>query len=94
MVSHSEQGNRAVGVTAVADGGHVSIPHDRNGSQRLARGVWMRNGVALPGRRGKLGAQRQVLLDLLILGLVEVELRVLQVAMYLQQNQIIPKISF
>lgn len=94
MVSHSEQSNRAVGVAAVADGGHVSIPHDRDGSQRLARGVWMRNGVALPGGRRKLWAQRQVLLDLLILGLVEVELRVLQVAVYLQQNQNHPQNEF
>lgn len=92
MIGHSEQGNGAVGVTAVADRGHVSVPHDRHGGQ-LARGVWMRNGVALPGRRGQLGAQCQVLLDLLILGLVEVELGVLQVAVYLQQTQIIHMFS-
>ncbi len=86
MIGHSEQGNGAVGVAAVADRGHVSIPHNRHGGQGLARCVWMLNGVALPGRRGQLGAQRQVLLDLLILGLVEVELGVLQVAVYLQQK--------
>lgn len=91
MIGHSEKGNRAVGIAAVADRGHVSVPHDWHGGQRLARGVRMRNGVALPGRRGQLGAQCQVLLDLLILGLVEVELGVLQVAMYLQQKQIIRK---
>lgn len=85
VIGHGEQGNRAVGVAAVADGGHVSIPHDRHGGQRLAGGMRMRHGVALPGRRGQLGAQRQVLLDLLILALVEVELGVLQVALYLQQ---------
>lgn len=94
VTGHSEQGNGAVGVAAVADRGHVSIPHDRHGGQRLARGVWMLNGVALPGRRGQLGAQRQVLLDLLILGLVEVELGVLQVAVYLQQKQIIRFVIF
>ena len=65
----------------------MSVPHDRHGGQRLAGGVWMWNGVALPGRRGQLGAQRQVLLDLLVLGLVEVELGVLQVAVYLQPKQ-------
>lgn len=86
MIGHSEEGNGAVGVAAVADGGHVSIPHDWHGGQRLALGVWMRNSVALPGRRGQLGAQRQVLLDLLILGLVEVKLGVLQVALYLQRK--------
>lgn len=91
VIGHSEQGNGAVGVAAVADRGHVSVPHDGHGGQRLARGVWMLNGVALPGRRGQLGAQRQVLLDLLILRLVEVELGVLQVAVYLQQKQIIHK---
>lgn len=84
VIGHSEQGNGAVGVAAVADGGHVSVPHDRRGGQLLAGGVRVRNGVALPGRRGQLGAQSQVLLDLLILGLVEVELGVLQVALYLQ----------
>lgn len=86
MIAHSEKCNRAVGVAAVADRGHVSISHDRHGGQRLARVVRMWNGVALPGRRGQLGAQCQVLLDLLILGLVEVKLGVLQVTMYLKQR--------
>lgn len=74
MIGHGEQGDGAVGVAAVADGGHVSVPHDGHRGQRLAGSVRMRHGVALPGRRGQLGAQRQVLLDLLILALVEVEL--------------------
>lgn len=91
MIGHSEKGYGAVGVAAVTDRGHVSVPHDRHSGQWLARGVRMWNGVALPGRRGQLGAQCQVLLDLLILGLVKVELGVLQVAVYLQQNQIIRK---
>lgn len=86
MIVHSEKCNRAVGVAAVADRGHVSISHDRHGRQLLARVVRMWNGVALPGRRGQLGAQCQVLLDLLILGLVEVKLGVLQVTMYLKQK--------
>ncbi|KAG7240716.1 hypothetical protein INR49_026605 [Caranx melampygus] len=78
VIGHGEQGDRAVGVAAVADGGHVSVPHDGHRGQWLAGSVRMRHGVALPGRRGQLGAQRQVLLDLLILALVEVELGVLQ----------------
>lgn len=86
MVAHGEQGNGAVGVAAVADGGHVSIPHDWHGGQRLAGGVRVRDGVALPGRRGQLRAKREVLLDLLVLALVEVELGVLQVALYLWQK--------
>lgn len=86
MVAHGEQGNGAVGVAAVADRGHVPVPHDWHGGQRLARGVRVRDGVALPGRRGQLGAEREVLLDLLVLGLVEVELGVLQVALYLWQE--------
>lgn len=93
MVGHREEGDRAAGVAAVADGRHVSIPHDRHGGQRLAGGVRMHNGVALPSRRGQLGAQRQVLLYLLVLALVEVELGVFQVVMYLQQQQIIHKLS-
>lgn len=88
MIAHSEKCNRAVGVAAVTDRGHVSISHDRHGGQRLARVVRMWNGVALTGRRGQLGAQCQVLLDLLILGLVEVKLGVLQVTMYLKQRHI------
>lgn len=84
MVGHGEQSNGAVGVAAVADRGHVSVPHDWHGGQPLARGV--RDGVALPGRRGQLGAEREVLLDLLVLGLVEVEFGVLQVALYLWQE--------
>lgn len=81
VTGHGEQGNGACGVAAVADRGHVSVPHDRHGGQLLlARGVWVRHGVALPGRRG----ERQVLLDLLVLALVEVELGVLQVALYLR----------
>lgn len=87
MIGHIEEGNGAVWVAAVAHGGHVSVPHDGHGGQRLALGVGVRDSVALPGRRGQLGAQRQVLLDLLILGLVEVVLGVLQVALYLQQKQ-------
>lgn len=89
VIGHREKGYGAVGVAAVTDRGHVSVPHDWHGGQRLARGVRMWNGVALPGRRGQLGAQCQVLLDLLILGLVKMELGVLQVAVYLQRNQII-----
>lgn len=87
MTGHAEQGDGAVGVTAVADGRHVSVPHDRHGAQRLAGGVRVQNGVSLPGRRGQFGAKGQVLLDLLILGLVEVELGVLQVVLYLYQEK-------
>lgn len=83
MIGHRKQGNRAVGVTAVTDGGHVSVPHDRHGGECLARGVRMCHGVARCGRGGQLGAQRQVLLHGLILALVEMELGVLQVALYL-----------
>lgn len=84
MVAHAEKGDGAVGVAAVADRGHVSVPHDGHAGQRLARGVGVRDGVALAGRGGQLGAQRQVLLDLLVLRLVEVVLGVLQVAVYLR----------
>lgn len=87
VIGHAEQGDGAVGVAAVTDRGHVSVPHDRRGGQRLVRGVRVQNGVALPGRRGQLGAQSQVLLDLLILGLMQVELGVLQVALDLQRKQ-------
>lgn len=87
VIGQREQGHRAVGVAAVADRRHVSVPHDRRGGQRLAGGVRMRHGVAQPGRGGQLGAQRQVLLDLLTLGLVEVELGVLQVVLYLQRHK-------
>lgn len=86
VVGHGEQSNGAVGVAAVADRRHVSVPHDWHAGQRLARGVRVRDGVALPGRRGQLGAQREVLLDLLVLALVEVEFGVLQVALYLWQE--------
>lgn len=79
MVGHGEQGDGAVGVAAVADGRHVSVPHDGDGGERLARGVWVCNAVALPGRR----RQRQVLLHLLVLALLQVELGVFQVAVYL-----------
>lgn len=48
MVGHGKQSNGAVGVAAVADGGHVSVPHDWHGGQRLARGVRVRDAVALP----------------------------------------------
>lgn len=44
--------------------------------------------MALPCCGGQLGAQRQVLLDLLVLRLVQVELGVLEVAVYLRQTQI------
>lgn len=88
MVAHAEEGDGAVGVAAVADRGHVSVPHDGHAGQRLARGVGVRDGVALAGRGGQLGAQRQVLLDLLVLRLVEVVLGVLQVAVYLQVRSI------
>lgn len=54
MVGHGQQSNGAVGVAAVADGGHVPVPHDRHGGQRLARGVRVRDGMALPARRGQL----------------------------------------
>lgn len=84
MIGHSEKSNGAVGIAAVADRGHVSIPHDRHRGQRLAGSMRMRNGVALSGRRGKLGSQCKILLDLLVLVLVEVELGVLQVTLYLQ----------
>lgn len=84
MVAHAQEGHRAVGVAAVADRGHVSVPHDGHNGQRLSWWMGVRDGVALAGRAGKLGAQRQVLLDLLVLRLVEVELGVLQVAVYLQ----------
>lgn len=93
VVCHREEGDRAAGVAAITDRCHVSIPHDRHGGQRLARGVGMHNGVALPSRRGQLGAQCQVLLYLLVLALVEVELGVFQVAMYLRQQQIIHTLS-
>lgn len=86
MVGHGQQSNGAVGVAAVADGGHVPVPHDRHGGQRLARGVRVRDGMALPARRGQLWAEREVLLNLLVLSLVEVELGVLQVTLYLKQK--------
>lgn len=86
MVGHGQQSNGAVGVAAVADGGHMPVPHDRHGGQRLARGVRVRDGMALPARRGQLWAEREVLLNLLVLSLVEVELGVLQVTLYLKQK--------
>lgn len=86
LTGHGEQGDRAVGVAAVAHGGHAAVPEDGHGGQWLARGVRVRHAVALAGRRGQLGAQRQVLLDLLTLALVEVELGVLQVALYLREK--------
>lgn len=90
MVAHGQQSNGAVGVTAVADGGYVPVPHDGHGGQRLARGVRVRDGVALPAWRGQLWAEREVLLNLLVLGLVEVELGALQVALYLWQQREAP----
>lgn len=87
LVAHGEQSNGAVGVAAaVANGGHVPVPHDWHGGKRLARGVRVRDGVALPARRGQLWAECEVLLHLLVLGLVEMELRVLQVTLDLQQK--------
>lgn len=87
LVAHGEQSNGAVGVAAaVANGGHVPVPHDWHGGQRLARGVRVRDGVALPARRGQLWAECEVLLHLLVLGLVEMELRVLQVTLDLRQK--------
>lgn len=93
MIGQSKQGNRTVGVTAVADSRHVSIPHDWYSGQWLAGGVWMQHGMALSGRRGQLGAKREVLLYLLVLGLVEVKFGVLQVALNLQEKTIIYKFS-
>lgn len=90
MVGHGQQSNGAVGVAAVADGGHVPVPHDWHGGQCLARGVRVRDGVALSARRGQLWAEREVLLNLLVLGLVEVELGVLQVALYLWRKKEAP----
>lgn len=84
MIGHSEKSNGAVGIAAVADRGHVAVPHDRHSGQRLAGSMRMRNSVALSGRRGKLGSQCKILLDLLVLVLVEVELGVLQVTLYLR----------
>lgn len=93
MTGQSEQGDGTVGVAAVADSGHMSVPHDGHRGQRLAGRVRMRDGVALPGGRGQLGAQRQILLDLLILGLVEVKFGVLQMAVNLQQHQVIHRFT-
>lgn len=93
VIGQSKQGDGAVGVAAVADSGHVSIPHDWHSGQRLAGGVWMLHSVTLSGRRGQLGAQSQVLFYLLILGLVEVKFGVLQMALNLQQKQTIHKFS-
>lgn len=86
MAGHGKQSNGAVGVAAVADGSYVPISHDWHGGQRLARSMRVGDGVALPARRGQLGAEREVLLNLLVLCLVEVELGVLQVALYLWQK--------
>lgn len=77
MVGHGEQGDRAVGIAAIADGGHVPISHNRHCGQRLAGGMWMRHTVTLSGRGGQLGAQSQVLLHWLTLALVEMELGIL-----------------
>lgn len=93
VIGQTKQGNRAVGVAAVTDSGHMSIPHDWHSGQWLAGGVWMLHGVNLSSRRGQLGAQRQILFYLLILGLVEVKFGVLQMALDLQQKQIIHKFS-
>lgn len=93
VIGQGEQGDRAVRVAAVADGGHMSIPHDWDGSQRLSWGVGVCHCVALPSGGGQLRAQCQVLLDLLTLGLVEVKLGVLQVGLYLRQKQIPGQIS-
>lgn len=73
VVCHCQQGDRAVGVAPITDSCHVSIPHDRHCGQGLAGCVWMRQCVIGSGRRGKLGAQGQVLLHWLVLAL-EVEL--------------------
>lgn len=87
MTGQREQGNRAVWVAAVTDWGHVSVPHDWHGSQRLAGGVWVLHGVTRTRRGGQLGAQRQVLLHRLVLALVEMELGVLQVALHLKKRR-------
>lgn len=50
VAGHGEQSNGAVGAAAVADGRHVSVPHDWHGGQPLAGGVRVRDSVALPGR--------------------------------------------
>lgn len=41
VAAHRQQGDWAVRVAPITDSRHVSIPHDRHGGQRLARGVWM-----------------------------------------------------
>lgn len=50
VVAHAQEGHGAVGVAAVADRRHVSVPHDGQAGQRLSRGVGVRDGVALAGR--------------------------------------------
>lgn len=71
VVGHGHQG--AAGAVGVVD-----VAHDGHGGQRLA------GAVGVGRRRGQLGAQRQVLLDLL--ALVEVELGALQLALDLRDG--------